>query len=166
LNKPLLIIGLGSIGKKHLKWLDEFNFQLYIIDPNPNTREYLSSSKLKSKYVYLSNIEEFRKMNINPYASIISNLGPQHAQSFRDVIGFGCKKILIEKPITSKIKDLREIINLTKKNKVNLRTNFPWFNSGFMCKFEKIRIENKYCFNLFYPENNLLLITLTEFSTA
>jgi predicted dehydrogenase len=143
LNKPLLIIGLGSIGKKHLKWLDEFNFQLYIIDPNPNTREYLSSSKLKSKYVYLSNIEEFRKMNINPYASIISNLGPQHAQSFRDVIGFGCKKILIEKPITSKIKDLREIINLTKKNKVNLRTNFPWVNSGFMDKFEKIRIENK-----------------------
>ena len=152
LDKPLLIIGLGSIGKKHLAWLDEFNFTVYIIDPNLKIKEYLSNSKLKSQYFYLNNIEEFRKMRVKPYVSIISNLGPQHSQSFKDVIGLGCKKILIEKPITSKIKDLREIINLTNKYKVNLRTNYPWINSGFVDKFEKIRIKN----NLGSVENILV----------
>ena len=89
----ILIIGLGSIGQRHLKILQTYsNIQLAAFRTN--------KGELKNKM----NIKEFFNLNdalaFNPHGVIISNPTTYHVESALSFLKIGCK-VLIEKPISS-----------------------------------------------------------------
>ena len=138
----VLIIGLGSIGKRHLEILSGKDLKFYIVDPSRQVKEYLVSLGNSENVEYFESLEIFLSTGIKPDIATISNLGPQHYSAFQAVQSLGCKKIFIEKPLASRISDARNIIEVSKSNKIDLRMNIPWTKSNFLEKLKKIQSDH------------------------
>ena len=123
--KKILIIGYGSIGKKHALLINKY-FPKYVI--------YLLTSQSVKEYYNIKSLNEIK--NINPEYIIIASETHQHYRQLKFIEdNFRNKKILIEKPLFDKKYDLK-----IKKNEV-----FIGFNLRFhpLILFLKKKIENK-----------------------
>lgn len=96
-----LIIGLGSIGKKHVDGLLKLypNAQIYAL------RTYSNSEIYKS----VINIYKKDQIPLDLDFIIISNITSYHAETILEMLDFGCP-LFIEKPVVS---------NLSKVNKIS-----------------------------------------------
>ena len=138
----ILIIGLGSIGKKHLEILSGKRFNFYVVDPSPQIKDYLIPFTKTENIEYFETLEIFVSKGIKPDITTISNLGPQHYSAFEIVQSLGCKKIFIEKPLASRIIDVNNIIEISRNKKIDLRMNLPLSKSNFIDKIKKIQIDH------------------------
>lgn len=119
-----LLIGLGSIGKTHLRHILSYSGRVSVIDPNPDVFKYLQVQNLTSRVEYFSDFENYKPREI-PEIGIVANWGPDHCAAIKDLIKLGVKKLLIEKPLVSKLGDLHEIKNLISDNELKIITNMP-----------------------------------------
>lgn len=122
-----LIIGLGSIGSRHLK-------NLAIIDKQAKFVVYRSSDK---KSNYLDEIQKESCVKVltdldkalaeEPDACIICNPTYLHIETARNVFA-RCKNILIEKPISDSMNGVDELLTDVKKHKgiVFVAYNMRW----------------------------------------
>ena len=112
MNSSVLIIGYGSIGKRHAKILrNRFKFKNIII---------FTKQKLKN-FKTINKLSDVKKLD--PFYIVIASVTSLHFKHLKYIEkNFSNKKILIEKPIFEKYKKLK-----IKKNKVfvgyNLRFN-------------------------------------------
>lgn len=130
------IIGLGKIGmlydynKSKKKFiLSHLNsifankkFQLVsCVDKNRSIRKKF---KLKYKINCYNSIKSAFKEEI-PEAVVISTSTNQHLKNVREIIKYKkIKSILCEKPLSNKYLESKKIIELCKKNKINLMVNY------------------------------------------
>jgi predicted dehydrogenase len=119
-----LLIGLGSIGKSHLSHILSYSGGVSVIDPNSEVFKYLQVQNLTSRVEYFSNFENY-KPSESPEIGIVANWGPDHFAAIKDLIKLGVKKLLIEKPLVSKLEDLYELKDLVSDNDVKIITNMP-----------------------------------------
>ncbi len=128
-----LLIGCGSVGKRHLAKLVEQNQSICVIDPSEDARDYAISKSNLVIETYKS-LNEFidRKHDANINSVIIANWGPDHFATINWVRKLRPKKILIEKPVASKLTDLYKIKNLLPIAKESNFVNFHIrYDSGF-----------------------------------
>jgi predicted dehydrogenase len=135
----ILIVGLGSIGKRHLEILSGNGFIIHVVDPSPEVEEYLIPLARSENIEYFESLEKFVATGVKPDITTISNLGPQHYSTFKVVQSLGCKKIFIEKPLASRIVDVQNIIEASRSEKIDLRMNLPLSKSNFLEKLENIQ---------------------------
>lgn len=115
-----VILGLGSIGKRHAEFLSSYNGHLICIDPNEESRNWCISN-LKSSTKVFSKIEDAKSLiseSTQKKIGVISNWGNLHFQSAVDLINLGVTNLYIEKPIVNSLKALDYLKNLDSKIKI------------------------------------------------
>ncbi len=133
-----LIIGYGSIGKRHANILEKF--------PNVSNIVILTSQNIK-KYETISSLKQIKK--INPNYIVIASPTSMHYRHLKYCVeNFSNKTILVEKPLYNNYKNLN-----IKKNKV-----YIGFNLRFHPVIQKLRkeINNKKIFNLYIQNSSYL----------
>lgn len=116
----VLLIGLGSVGKRHLAAATQLGYKVVGVDPKP--LQYLS--------------EEVKGIELHPELKslrgryfgfcVIANWGPDHVTTLLEVHEMGLSsKFIIEKPLCGSFKDLRELQKLVSKGTVEFVLSFP-----------------------------------------
>ena len=104
----VLVIGLGSIGKKHVDALKKLHPNVVIFA--------LRSNKCSDVYFDVINIYSILDIKITIDFVIISNITSEHEKSILQVINLNCP-IFIEKPVLSNVINADSILKkLTRKN--------------------------------------------------
>ncbi|MFY0604287.1 MAG: Gfo/Idh/MocA family oxidoreductase [Flavobacteriaceae bacterium] len=114
MSKKILIIGLGSIGQRHLKNLFHLGYSDVslvrtngaILNDYPNLNVYASISEACSE-------ENFDM-------AIISTPTANHFSDFNFLADYNVKNIYIEKPITHSVTDAEKIKKITLHKKLNV----------------------------------------------
>ena len=107
----ILIVGLGSIAKKHLNALRKLNVDAEIYA--------LRSSKLTGDWPGIISIYSIDELKGSPDFIIISNPTIHHYQALHEVIKLGCP-LFIEKPVLHNLAESEELLEVIEKN--NLQT--------------------------------------------
>lgn len=105
----ILIIGLGSIAKKHIKAIRALNIDASIYA--------LRSSNYSRPYEGVTDIISLADIKTKPNFIIISNPTHLHEQAILESLQFGCP-IFIEKPVLSDINNAQMIIDLVAARKI------------------------------------------------
>jgi predicted dehydrogenase len=113
----IVIIGLGSIGKRHLGLVQTINPSTEIrILTNTERKSFSDSSEL----IY-SNIDEVLKFH--PQVAIIANPAPFHIDMAQKLAEAGVS-LLIEKPISTSTEGILKLIETCQKNKLVLLVGY------------------------------------------
>lgn len=103
-----IILGLGSIGKRHAEFLSSYNGELICIDPNPEAREWVIDN-IQSPTSVFESLQE-AQANITSSSlkkiGVISNWGTLHFQSILDLKALNIKNFYVEKPIANSLRAL------------------------------------------------------------
>lgn len=105
----ILIIGLGSIAKKHIKAIRALNIEASIYA--------LRSSLLSGTYKGVTNVLSIEDIQVKPNFIIISNPTHLHEQAILESLKLECP-LFIEKPVLSNIKNALKIIDLVADKKI------------------------------------------------
>mgnify|MGYP001301762843 CR=1 FL=1 len=114
----VLIVGLGSIGKKHLKQLREITSDLEIVALRRNGS---SSLRYEGLNHLVSNLEE--ALSFSPTVAILCNPASKHIEIASALVKEGVN-ILIEKPISNSVQGVKELIDLSRQNKCKLMVGY------------------------------------------
>jgi predicted dehydrogenase len=140
--KTVLIVGLGSIGKRHLRILREISTDLNlvvlrrpesILNDEPDADHIVTS--LKDAIAH------------KPQAAIICNPSSQHLEISIALANEGVN-LLIEKPISNSSKDIKILLDIANKNNLRIMVGY---NLRFLdsLKFFKAEIEKNTLGDLF-----------------
>jgi len=112
MSKKIAVIGAGNWGKNHIRSFYEMGNLYAVCDKDPETLQ-----KMKQKYPiekFTSNSEEiFSDGNID--GVVIAVPAERHYELARKAISAG-KHVLIEKPMTTTVKEAEYLVELSKKN--------------------------------------------------
>lgn len=122
INKPrietVLIVGLGSIGMRHLELLRMIKPDIRIVVLRHKDSKVDGSTHID--YI-TTNIHD--ALNCKPDFAIISNPSPFHVDTAIPLAQAGVH-LLIEKPISSSLRNVEKLISLTKKNNCKLMVGY------------------------------------------
>lgn len=136
-----IILGLGSIGKRHAEFLNSFNEQLICIDPNKDARDW-ARNKFKNSATVFSSLEDASEIISNCSAKkigVIANWGTLHYQSAKFLIKLGVTNLYIEKPVANSLEALDWLKNL--RNEVKVIGGFQNRYTNIHEKIHEISIE-------------------------
>jgi predicted dehydrogenase len=141
-NPTCLIVGLGSIGKTHLKHILRFAGKIVVVDPNPQTIDYIQAIEFPVPIEYHRIIELVPKDDLIEFA-VISNWGPDHFSLIQEVAKLGVRHLLVEKPLVSKLHDLEELKRATLKGELKVITNMPISQGPLANRVLSLQLEGK-----------------------
>lgn len=113
-NKTALVVGLGSIGLKHVEKLNAIGLKVSIMDIDITKLKKLKNNKLNQFYSEISEVKKFTYDMI-----VISSTGPSHYSLFSS-LSSNSKNFLIEKPLANSIERVDQIFKIAKKKKLNI----------------------------------------------
>ena len=107
----VLVVGYGSIGKRHIQNLLTFKgIQIFVLTKR-TTDKFLKINKIHT-------INRFKDiLNFKIDVAIISNNTNQHVKTASLLANLGCD-LLIEKPLSHSMDDVQQLLKLSKKNKL------------------------------------------------
>jgi len=136
--KTVLIVGLGSIGRRHIGIIHSIFPKINIIVLR---HKKCNSNDIKSLDLYKCTTSVDEAIELNPQAAIITNPPSKHIEIAKKLANKGIN-LLIEKPISNSSKNIQELINICYQNKVILMTGYNMrflpslieFNKQIHCK--------------------------------
>jgi len=117
-----MVIGYGSIGKRHVGNLISLGIKPYVITKYPDDADVFFS---KNAY----NCKDIDH-------TIIATPTAFHLRDFENVVRIGCKRILLEKPIEVSLRKAKLISKLAKDHNIQV---YVAYNMRFLHVFRKIR---------------------------
>ena len=121
----IAIIGLGSIGRRHLRLIRELRPKLKILVYRSGRGGPVEEEKLADKITY--NFKDVLNQNID--AAIIASPASFHIEQAISLIKSG-KHVLIEKPLSNSIHKVNELIDIQEK--ANLKAHV-----GYCLRFDE-----------------------------
>ena len=122
----IALVGYGKFGRKYYSNIKSLNnFNLKVVFKKKIRKKFLS----KNIKLDLFNIKNLKKYNID--CAIIATSINSH---YKIAKVFLKRKIpiIIEKPVTSKVKEIKDLIKISKKNKVTVLVNHSdLYNNDF-----------------------------------
>ena len=121
----IVIVGHGSIGSKfntELKKRGIPSKSIFIIDQNNDLLNILKKDGHPC-FNSIQNLEEYSE-SIN--YGIIANWGPDHINSANELLKLGCKRLIIEKPVSSKIQEVDEFEKIIKEKFIFATVHHHW----------------------------------------
>lgn len=131
--KNTILIGLGKVGAlydknkryyvtthlKSLKMLKEFNLN-YVIDVNKKKIALIDNNKIN----FSNNIIKIKNSINENTLIVLSTPTSTHFNVFKKLTKFNIKNILFEKPIGKNLIECKKIIQICKKKKIKIYTNY------------------------------------------
>jgi predicted dehydrogenase len=130
-----LLIGFGSIGRRHLRELSSRSKEVIVYDLKnsfPEIIEEVGNASFCSDWNSIS----LNHKDID--FSVISTWGPNHLQQLKNVESLGVKSVLIEKPLAASLQDIQVIEQITKNKQMRLFENFHFRYSYFKSAVQKL----------------------------
>jgi len=112
----VLVVGLGSIGRRHVSIIKEIFPDINIVVLRHKKCNKKESDLLGFKCV--TSIDD--AIALRPQVSIIANPATKHVEIARVLATHGID-ILVEKPISTNSKDVRELVEICEQNNVTLK---------------------------------------------
>jgi len=140
--KKFILIGIGSIGRKHLDVLNKLKKPTICIDKNNEISKKYDSIQYPHIIGFYKNINQAKIKDLKEKKSctvIISTLGPTHFTFLEQLSSYGFKNFIIEKPIVTSISDAYKFQTLVKKRKLKIRIHLTYRYLNFKSKVEKIK---------------------------
>jgi predicted dehydrogenase len=125
-----ILVGVGSVGKTHLRHLEHRFNKITLIDPKIEEIKKDLEAQTGIQMEYKQSIYEIRSINQFTLV-VIANWGPDHYESFKYFTKLGVKKFLIEKPLVDSLKDLDSMKKYQKKYSLQIVTHIPILNAKF-----------------------------------
>jgi predicted dehydrogenase len=115
LNHPILVIGAGSIGERHIRNLWKLGFRNILVYRQRN---------LPFRDIADANVQVILNWadvgNLKPYAIIIATPTSQHLSQAINAVKLG-SHVLVEKPLSHNMAQTEELIELVKQHNVYFR---------------------------------------------
>jgi predicted dehydrogenase len=137
--KTVLIVGLGSIGKRHASVIKEFFPEVNIVVLRHKQCIKNDIDKL-GLFKCVTSINE--AIAINPQAAIISNPATMHIKVAKELANNGIN-LLIEKPISDSSIGVQELVNICRENNIILMTAYNLRFLPSLIKFKEQIQANK-----------------------
>jgi predicted dehydrogenase len=130
-----LLIGFGSIGRRHLRELSSRSQEVVVYDLRNNFPEIIEEVGNAHFYFDWETLSESHKRFD---FAVVSTWGPNHLQQLRNVQDLGVKSVLIEKPLAASLRDIEEIANIAKSRGIRLFENFHFRYSYFKTAIQEL----------------------------
>ncbi len=129
----ILIVGLGSVGQRHVRILRKIfknNISLFVLNSSRNNiviKDNFKTLKVNSLSDYYNlkkiNISEIKKNNIN--VAFICNPTNLHLKTAYDLLKVNCN-LLIEKPLSAfeELNNIKKLIKFSKKKKLVVQVGY------------------------------------------
>jgi predicted dehydrogenase len=138
LNKNVLVIGLGSIGNRHIQNLVELNFKnIFVFRQKSSENLIINNQKIK----VLSSWKDLEGMKI--YTSIICSPTSMHVDQLIKLINLG-SHVLVEKPLFNNRKNLKQLKDVVSKSNKFLSIAYMMRFHPLIIKIKEIIDTNKY----------------------
>ena len=146
----ILIIGLGSIGQRHLRNIKKlypttnfFSYRRKFESPALDNLNRVKSFDLKSKYkiTYIDNLINLKKHKIT--AAFVCTPSSLHVSETIKIIEQNIN-IFVEKPLGSSLKNIKKLKNILKSKKIISMVGFQLRFSPIIKKKKKIISSNKF----------------------
>jgi len=106
-----LVVGNGSIGKRHIQnLLSISNYNIII-----STKQRKPKSLNKKRCIFVKSLNE--GLQYNPSIGFVTNVSSEHIQTSLLLAKAGCH-IFIEKPLSNSLKETEKLLNMVKKEKL------------------------------------------------
>ena len=115
--QKILIVGHGSIGKRHLRIARALfpNADIRIL------RHLKTDNEIENKNDYFWDIEE--ALAFSPQIAVIANPAPFHVSIAKQLAQIGAH-LLIEKPLSDSLDGIQELIKICEENQVVLMVGY------------------------------------------
>ena len=108
-----VLVGNGSMGSRYSNYISQNicdKSELCIIDNNPKMLHELTQRGFVC-YDSLSKVSNDQKIEYG----IVANWGPDHLSTAEDLIKRGCKRLIIEKPISNSLLELENFKKIKQR---------------------------------------------------
>jgi len=120
----ILVVGYGSIGKRHVNNLIKMKYHPVVLTKYPEKN---------NKIHFIDNLNHCNDINY----CVIATPTADHYKDLKNVVDCtACKNYLLEKPVECSLEKAREIYNLARKNKLNIHVAY---DMRFINVFAKIK---------------------------
>jgi predicted dehydrogenase len=134
-NSTALLVGCGSIGKKHLQEMLSLFDHVTVVDINEEALAWAQAeggAKVSTATSLDSVLADF-----SPYdVATVANWGPDHVPTIRALQAKGQKNFVVEKPLSDSIADARDILGEVEraggKLWINLTRRFSGLPAGIL----------------------------------
>lgn len=117
-----LLVGAGSIGKRHAKSLIRRYPEVVIVDPSAIVGEWVRA-ELRENDLYFKTLDEALESiggRAESVTAVIANLGPDHFETFTKLADFGIRRIFCEKPMAHSIQFARDMATRASAEGISL----------------------------------------------
>jgi predicted dehydrogenase len=137
--KTVLIVGLGSIGRRHIGVIKNLFPKINIVVLR---HKRCDKNNIKELGLYKCVTSINKAIATNPQAAIIANPATKHVEVAKQLAS-NRVNLLIEKPISDSSKGVEELIDICIKNNVTLMTGYNLRFLPSLIEFKRQLQENK-----------------------
>ena len=115
-----LIVGVGSVGKRHAKVMADRFDRLFVIDTNDAALQWATSqlqTDLKCAKSVKALEDEIRSCAATTSA-VIATWGPSHFDDFSQIVALGVRRVFCEKPLATSLAQIQSMRKLCVEQKV------------------------------------------------
>lgn len=139
-----LLIGVGSVGRRHAAVMAKRYSHLVVIDLNPEAKEW-ASRELRSQVTLASSlleVAEFVSMHSTDVTAVIASWGPHHYPAIKQLVELGVKRMFCEKPLGTSLRELQGIQKLCTDNRVALTAGLHLRYRGITEFINQVSVEH------------------------
>ena len=115
-----LIVGVGSVGKRHAKVMADRFDSLFVIDTNDAALQWATSqlqTDLRCAKSLQALADEIRSCAATTSA-VIATWGPSHFDDFSQIVALGVRRVFCEKPLATSLAQIQSMRKLCVEQKV------------------------------------------------
>ena len=134
------LVGHGSIGSRYKDSLIKNYIKienLSIIEKNTKLIKKLRKENFKC----YEDLFILKEEGLNIDYGIVANWGPQHIKTANQLIDLGCKRIIIEKPLSSRIDELESFKKRCAKENIFITVHHHWNYTDLIEKIANAQIK-------------------------
>jgi predicted dehydrogenase len=133
LKKVGLVVGCGSVGKRHALALASRSSFIIIVDPEESIRNWVEENiKIEfAVYLTLNEVPFQDLLSSHDVTAVIATWGPSHSEIFEFLVQNGIKKVVCEKPFTNSIESAARMVSQAEANSVQVVVGITRRYTGF-----------------------------------
>lgn len=120
MSTAALLVGAGSIGKRHARLMIDRYQTLHVVDPSEESRNWATETLGDRVIVHADLQGALTKIGTSDLTAVVATLGPLHHANVSQLIEHGVRRIYCEKPFASSIRDGHHLVELAEQSSTRL----------------------------------------------